>query len=234
VQRQTSKIVAAESPDNVAAMLFAELTEVLDPEPHPAALNMAIDEALLHTADTPLLRIYRWARPAISFGYFEKFADLEMSGREAIRRWTGGGVVLHGDDLTYTLIVPASHPFARLPARVLYRQIHERLALVLREGGVDTSLAPESSPKISSGCFENAAEADVLAGDRKIAGAAQRRTRLGLLHQGSIQAGRGMTISLAAAFTAKATTRALDDAEIQLAARLAAEKYGTEAWLRKY
>ena len=45
-------------------MLFEKMTEVLDPEPHGAALNMAIDEALLRTATEPLLRIYRWARPA--------------------------------------------------------------------------------------------------------------------------------------------------------------------------
>ena len=51
-------------------MIFEELIEVRDETPHPAALNMAIDEALLRQAVAPLLRIYRWERPAASFGYF--------------------------------------------------------------------------------------------------------------------------------------------------------------------
>jgi lipoate-protein ligase A len=96
--------------------LFDHLCEVHDPEPHAAALNMAIDEALLRTAREPLLRIYRWARPAVSFGYFGKWADVHRAWpeREAVRRWTGGGIVPHGDDLTYSLIVPREHPFASL------------------------------------------------------------------------------------------------------------------------
>ena len=49
-------------------MIFAALTEVLDPEPHNAALNMALDEVLLASCTAPLLRVYRWAQPAVSFG----------------------------------------------------------------------------------------------------------------------------------------------------------------------
>jgi lipoate-protein ligase A len=217
-------------------MLFAELTEVLDPEPHPAALNMAIDEALLCSARTPLLRIYRWVRPAVSFGYFEKFTDLGKltRGREAVRRWTGGGVVLHGEDLTYTLIVPARQAFAQLPARESYRRIHERLAAALQGDGIAAALAPSAAPKVSHSCFENAAEADVLAGDRKIAGAAQRRTRHGLLHQGSIQGGVFVGFSLGEVFGDVRTRRELDRDECAAAAELAAMKYGTDAWLRRF
>ena len=54
-------------------MLFEEIIEIIDPEPHDAALNMAIDEALLQTASLPLLRVYRWSRPAVSVGYFGRF-----------------------------------------------------------------------------------------------------------------------------------------------------------------
>ena len=83
-------------------MIFDELTEVADPEPHDAALNMALDEVLLRRAAGPLLRVYRWARPAVSFGYFGKVADAEAAwpGREMVRRWTGGGIVPHGADVT--------------------------------------------------------------------------------------------------------------------------------------
>src|SRR5262245_20435353 len=80
-----------------------------DTEPRSAAVNMAIDEALLEHSTTPALRFYSWNRPALSFGYFGRLADAMKSGnsREIVRRWTGGGIVLHGADLTYSLILPA-------------------------------------------------------------------------------------------------------------------------------
>jgi lipoate-protein ligase A len=220
-------------------MLFAELIEVLDPEAHGAALNMAIDEALLRTASKPLLRVYRWVRPAISFGYFEKFADVERGhlAGEMVRRWTGGGVVFHGDDLTYTLIVPMAHPFARLPPGESYRQIHDCVAKALQALGLAARLAAHASARVSNGCFENAAEADVLADGRKIAGAAQRRTRAGLLHQGSIQglpAHEGLAERLAGAFGDTADRSVLEEDTLSVAAQLAREKYATEAWLRRF
>lgn len=70
-----------------------------------AAFNMALDEALLESAAAPLLRFYRWRRPALSFGYFGRYdeAAAQSSHREIVRRWTGGGIVPHGDDLTYSV-----------------------------------------------------------------------------------------------------------------------------------
>lgn len=222
-----------------SSMLFEKTTEVLDPEPHDAALNMAIDEVLLRAAREPLLRIYRWARPAISFGYFEKISGIAgvAPGWELVRRWTGGGVVRHGEDVTYTLIVPADHEFARLPAGESYRQIHGCVGAALLRAGVESRLASGTMPKRSSECFENPAEADVLVDDRKVAGAAQRRTRWGLLHQGSIQR---MAISetfrsrLAHAFAEAVTPRSLAAEEITEASALAGQKYATDAWLRRF
>ena len=220
-------------------MLLEKLTEVLDPEPHGAALNMAIDEVLLRRAAGPLLRIYRWSRPAISFGYFEKVAGVRTPGHEweMVRRWTGGGIVLHGEDVTYTLIVPAAHGFMTRSARESYRAIHECLAGTLRGAGVETSLVASAAAKVSPGCFENPVEADLLAGSRKIAGAAQRRTRWGLLHQGSVQ-GVGPAENLVArmgrAFADEVVRRSLSGEEIAEAQLLAGEKYGCEAWLRRF
>src|ERR1700758_3487521 len=76
-----------------------------------AAMNMAIDEALLETATLPTIRYYWWNHPALSFGYFGKFSEVENFAwdRDPVRRWTGGGIVFHGDDLTYSLVIPASN-----------------------------------------------------------------------------------------------------------------------------
>ena len=90
--------------------LFAALVVHHDGCPHSAAMNMAIDEALLENATVPSIRFYRWHFPALSFGYFGRLSDVagHVSARDLVRRWTGGGIVLHGDDLTYSIMIPAS------------------------------------------------------------------------------------------------------------------------------
>jgi lipoate-protein ligase A len=227
-------------------MIFDELTEVLDPEPHSAALNMAIDEILLREATGPILRVYRWVRPAVSFGYFGKFADVEQAwpGREWVRRWTGGGIVPHGNDVTYTVIAPRGCPFLRLSALETYERIHEAIAFALGSVAGGVSLASATGPKVSEACFENAARHDVLAGGKKIAGAAQRRTKHGLLHQGSVQANgenRGSGVpplnleaTLGSALAPRVCQRFLQAAEVEEAGNLAAQRYSREEWLRRY
>jgi lipoate-protein ligase A len=73
-------------------------------------MNMAIDEALLESLTLPAVRFYRWQSPALSFGYFGRFADVAsyQSERDLVRRWTGGGIVFHGEDLTYSILIPAN------------------------------------------------------------------------------------------------------------------------------
>ncbi len=220
-------------------MLFETLTEVVDPEPHAASLNMAIDEVLLREAGGPLLRVYRWLRPAVSFGYFGKFGEVERAwpGRESVRRWTGGGIVPHGDDFTYTLVVPAGHPFAGIAARESYREIHGQIAALLVGAGCEASVEEVSRAKVSEACFENAVEFDVVARGAKIAGAAQRRTRWGLLHQGSIQLA-GLNADFARALAAKLAPVILQrqpTADQMASARdLAARKYGAKSWIERF
>ena len=97
-----------------APVLFEKIIEIRDETPHSAPLNMALDEVLLGDICEPLLRIYRWEGAAVSFGYFGRYAPVAAAwpGRALVRRMTGGGVVPHGSDLTYSLIVPAGHAFA--------------------------------------------------------------------------------------------------------------------------
>jgi lipoate-protein ligase A len=201
--------------------------------PHEAVLNMAIDEALLAVIAGPVLRVYRWARPAVSFGYFERWAPIRAAhpGRDAVRRWTGGGVVLHGEDFTYSLLVPGVFG---APPLVSYGVIHGALCSALVDAGIAARPALDSAAKISQACFENPVAHDILVGGRKVAGAAQRRTRLGLMHQGSIQTlklGRGFGQAFAGQLAGAVEPRSF---EVGLEAeRLAAEKYGTRAWLER-
>ena len=170
-------------------MLFERLLVYDDRNRENAATNMATDEALLEWSADPALRFYGWERPSLSFGYFGKFLEVsaESDDRDLVRRWTGGGSVPHGNDLTYSLITPAAEPaFAEGPDAI-YAAVHAAICDALREEGRGAELASAAAPRISDACFANPVRHDVLIEGKKIAGAAQRRTRRGFLHQGSIQ-----------------------------------------------
>jgi lipoate-protein ligase A len=159
---------------------------------HAADYNMALDEALLQSAPKlgrPVLRFYGWTEPAATFGYSQSYAEIEKLTmlRPLVRRPTGGGLVPHDSDWTYSLIFPAGHFWHRLKAVESYRRAHEWIRDAFAKMNVPTTLAPTSQKQIPGQCFIGAEKNDVLWHGRKIAGAAQRRTRHGLLIQGSVQ-----------------------------------------------
>jgi lipoyl(octanoyl) transferase len=215
--------------------IFATLEVYHDIAARSAALNMAIDEALLERATQPTIRFYRWDHPALSFGYFGVFSDVvnHESERDIVRRWTGGGIVFHGNDLTYSIVIPANDPAFAESSRSIYEKTHRAIQSAL---GSDAQLASIASPKISESCFANPVRADVLLNGRKVAGAAQRRTRRGLLQQGSIQNvdfGNGFTDEFANELCRRYRAEQLHDAVLARARKIAKEKYSTAAWLRR-
>jgi len=183
------------------------------------AFNMALDEALLESVSRlgrPVLRFYSWTEPAATFGYFQKYAEVERATllRPLIRRPTGGGIVPHDADWTYSLAFPPGHEWHSLKAEESYRRVHEWIQSAFAKLNVATELAPRSkkSPETvrrsrreeahseksetcqslltsapTGQCFAGYEKSDVLWHGRKIAGAAQRRNQLGLLIQGSVQ-----------------------------------------------
>jgi lipoate-protein ligase A len=200
-------------------------------------MQMALDEALLGCATMPTLRFYQWQRPSLSFGYFGRYEDVvaEASRRDVVRRWTGGGIVLHGSDVTYSLIVPAEFLPVNTSARSVYTSVHRAIARALAKEEVELAMA--DAPKVSNACFANAVTADVLAHGRKIAGAAQRRTRVGLLQQGSVQYEHlepYFQQDFATALCSGAQEAMLSPEVIGHATELACAKYGTTAWLQRH
>jgi lipoate-protein ligase A len=216
-------------------------------------MNMAIDEALLEDATVPSIRFYRWHPPALSFGYFGRLSDVagHVSERDLVRRWTGGGIVFHGNDLTYSIIIPANNSVFRESSMSIYEKIHCALADALAQtghravvAGVDDSGPLSQAIKVTRAgisangytCFANPVRADVMIDDRKIAGAAQRRTHQGLLHQGSVQEvelENGLAKRFAQQLSANCSEREIDKKVLNRARELAQCKYGTDAWLRK-
>jgi lipoyl(octanoyl) transferase len=183
---------------------------LIDP-PAPGAWNMAVDEALLLDAaenGVATLRLYGWSEPTLSLGYFQRYADREthIASRACavVRRQTGGGAILHDRELTYSLVLPETHPFAKHSQR-LYATVHrvmiDALDLVpstsptesnqqlqIRESGTDLRASEE--PFL---CFQRKSPGDVIVGAAnaqqppwKILGSAQRRYRRAVLQHGSL------------------------------------------------
>ncbi|MFN2541188.1 MAG: hypothetical protein ABR514_03335 [Chthoniobacterales bacterium] len=224
---------------------------------------MALDEALLECASVPSIRFYKWDSPALSFGYFGRFADVanHASERELVRRWTGGGIVFHGEDLTYSIVIPIIDPLSRESSPSIYEKIHASLrdALITSGKRVEVSAVAAlcerrinffvrgaGEPSVSNNatladrryrsCFANPVPGDVMLDDRKIAGAAQRRTRAGLLHQGSIQhvdLANGLAEQFAQALSAQCERREIESELLRRAQEIASQRYAIGAWLRK-
>jgi lipoyl(octanoyl) transferase len=157
-----------------------------------AAFNMALDETLLENVSQlgkPVLRFYGWTEPAATFGYFQKISDVERATllRPLIRRPTGGGIVPHDADWTYSFIVPPNHEWYSLKAIESYRRIHEWIQSAFAKLKIETELAPCRKKSAPGECFIGHEKFDLLWHGKKIAGAAQRRNKSGLLIQGSIQ-----------------------------------------------
>ena len=222
---------------------------------------MALDEVFWHCASSPRLRFYQWDHPALSFGYFGRYTDVESyrSDRELVRRCTGGGVVLHGTDLTYALIIPATDSRPEASPLTVYARVHRAIQTALQRVDVKARLVPATDcsrfapRKASRGshdkadrvppeatstdtCFANPVAHDVMVDDCKVAGAAQRRSRRGLLQQGSIQ---NVAVSdefreyFIAELSGSSVIGATDSAVLGQAQQLAEAKYGTEEWLHR-
>lgn len=210
---------------------------------HPAgsaAWNMAVDEALLRLVADPVLRIYRWSEPAVSIGYFQP-CGLVPADRIFVRRYTGGGLVDHAADFTYTLVFPKEHPLYEAGTAASYETIHAAVAEALDQTGHTAALAPANAPTDSPSCFEKPVKFDVVTAAGKLAGAAQRRTRHGCLHQGSILLPGGRYDGLAEALVKTLTgvlgerpsPSELTPEETDRAKELEATRYRLEAWNRQ-
>lgn len=202
-----------------------------------AAENMAVDEWLLMSEPAvPILRVYGWIERAVTFGFGEASAPIRARFPEVerIRRWTGGGVVEHGMDATYSLVLPKSVAPAWQNSAAVYARVHETLAAVLRARGLPAWRVDSGLQVPGSFCFDAPVRHDVLIGGRKVAGAGQRRTREGVLHQGSLQGAAvlpGITRDLAAALARKVSCPPIGWAPCPEALRmLTKSRYANRSW----
>jgi lipoate-protein ligase A len=181
---------------------------LIDP-PALGPWNMAVDEALLLDAaeyGSATLRIYSWSEPTLSLGYFQRYADREQHAASRkcaiVRRQTGGGAILHDRELTYSIVLPESNPFAK-QSQQLYALMHQAIIAALtpanspdkpttqlriRDDG--SQLRADEEPFL---CFQRKSLGDVVVPPSsaqqptwKILGSAQRRYRRAVLQHGSL------------------------------------------------
>lgn len=177
------------------------LSLFIDP-PLDGPTNMARDEHLLHTDDISpgALRIYAWAPPTLSLGYFQQYDEIaklpaEARGLAVVRRLTGGGAILHDREVTYSIVLDDSVPIARKSPAELYRVAHECWRDAIAAHGRASDLAPDEFPLPSPRtgpffCFEKPGRTDLIVGGEKLLGSAQRRIPGRVMQHGSLILGK--------------------------------------------
>lgn len=164
--------------------------------PMDGAHNMAVDEAILSAvvagASPPTLRFYAWMPPCLSLGYGQPASDIDVGrlnalGWRRVRRPTGGRAILHTDEVTYSVALPADHALAEGDVVASYRRISRALVAGLELLGA----APKADKSTDSGnggpvCFETPSHYEITIGGRKLVGSAQVRRRGGVLQHGTL------------------------------------------------
>jgi lipoate-protein ligase A len=172
--------------------------DVLPRQTADAVANMSADYLLLEHYPRPeriRFRPFGWSGPAYTFGVSQPWAKYRAqvpAHYPLVRRCTGGGLVSHLDDWTFALVIPAGHPLYAADAMASYAAVHEALATALQAQGQPVKLAPAPSGErpfqSPDACAQRAEPNDLVRSDdgRKVAGAAQKRTRGGLLLEGYV------------------------------------------------
>lgn len=169
---------------------------------------MAVDRALLRASSLgkspPTLRVYGWKPPAVSLGYFQNEGDFRkmpgFSGTDIVKRLTGGGAILHDDELTFSLVCGEDSGLLPRDVFLSYGVVCGALEAGLGRLGVPAGRRGDSFPgnpvagmerKSPYFCFEKPSSFDIAVSGRKLAGSAQRRSGGAVLHHGSILLGGG-------------------------------------------
>ncbi len=221
--------------------------------PRPAAMNMALDELLAaeqrRASEPPALRFYRWDSPSVSAGYFQSVASVDRyfqcgkKGMALVRRITGGGAVLHGKDLTFSLAMKNPNSFFPTDTKTSYLKINEalRAGLLPLFPKLDYADCRTAAPMGRAGkervCFEAPSCYDLLLDGEKVVGASQRRLGAVILHQSSVfltlpfeEAASRIRSGFEEKWGVEFEERTFSDEEIAEAESLAEARYASPDW----
>lgn len=223
---------------------------LIESTPLDVFAHMALDEALAQSQPADFcLRFYRWQGIGATFGYAQRFHEVVATlpasvGGQFTRRPTGGGVVLHRDDLTFSCVFSAPAPWR--PA-LLYSRLHAAILMGLQSVGLDAWLCERggrTAPRNAQGamqCFVQPVAQDIMGPAGKILGGALRRWGATVLYQGSLQLSgtrenpewaAAITASLARAWNLPIQPQSPPPAVLESAHMLAA-KYRDSTWIQR-
>lgn len=153
---------------------------------------MALDAILAEIPEEPILRIYTWSEPTLSLGRHQKRINLNIDYMKknqinCVLRPTGGRAVLHWDELTYAVILPANHIYAKSGVLETYLKISQCISKALKSIGYNAEIQPARKIKNNSqACFDAPSSYELCINGKKVVGSAQMRTNKSILQHGSI------------------------------------------------
>lgn len=175
---------------------------IIDTGALPGPDNMAIDESLLclfrPTFSDPILRIYGWNPPALSLGRFqraEEVLDLKRCRSDSIpiiRRISGGGVIYHADEITYSIVCSPEQIPGAASVKDSFRVLTGFLLKFYQTFGLDAAYALDTASDTeqlgvrTAFCFAGKESFDILINGKKMGGNAQRRLKNTIFQHGSI------------------------------------------------
>lgn len=170
---------------------------ILDTGVASAQENMEIDRALLEHLDEPILHFYEWKQNSITHGHFvdpAQFLNLAHADKWNLdlgRRPTGGGITFHLTDFAFSVLVPVGHEGYHLNVMDNYAYVNRKIAIAIHNliGNSTQLFADEPASERGHSqhfCMAKPTKYDVMWSGKKIGGGAQRRTKKGFLHQGTI------------------------------------------------
>lgn len=174
---------------------------LIDTGPLDGPANMAVDEALLSCFDRnsslPILRLYGWDPPALSLGRYQDAGALILErcgadGIPVVRRMTGGGIIYHACEVTYSIVCAPEHIGEGTGVKDGFRRLCGFLLGAYHRLGLDASFATDTNAAAerlgvrTDFCFAGKEEFDIVVDGRKIGGNAQRRLSGAILQHGSI------------------------------------------------
>lgn len=164
---------------------------------------MAVDRAVLlarERGESPAtLRLYRWSRPTVSLGRFQRLDDVDVAacaelGIDVVRRPTGGRGVLHDQELTYSVVAGVADGIPRGTA-ASYAVLCSALVEAYRRLGVPADLTARDRGEGAAGaCYLHATRADLSVGAAKLSGSAQVWSRDTVLQHGSFVIDRDVAV----------------------------------------
>lgn len=183
---------------------MSDCWQIIESGPLSPELIMAKDAFLLRQLNqesSPLLHLYEWESPCLTYGYFIDPSSylcgdaLEHLGLQKARRPTGGGIIFHLSDFAFSVLIPAHHPrfsmntvdnYAFINHKVAEMVIHFATESVKLDFLDQDQTLFDSEKECQAFCMANPTHYDLMIGNKKVGGSAQRRTKQGLLHQASL------------------------------------------------